>query len=201
MPNTISMRAFPGVLKRDLEKFQRRIARAVVRAAKRSKPELVANTPKAFGELRDGINVVDTGQTSGLVAQLRVDAPHAQAVEFGADPHWVPIEALLKWVRLRFKQARGVLRQRQYTPKAGPRMTSQDRKYGPTSRMYAHIVKAQVKDLTKTMSEEQALRAIASSIQKGLANKKTRPSHFVKYALHTYVMTDLHDEISKVPFL
>src|SRR5258706_767286 len=52
--------------------------------------------PVAFGELRETVHATGT--------KIVVDAPHAAPVEVGSRPHWVPLEALIKWVKLRAAQ-------------------------------------------------------------------------------------------------
>ncbi len=52
--------------------------------------------PVAFSELRDSIDPHATG--------VKINAPHAAAIEVGSRPHFPPIEPLIAWVKLRGMQ-------------------------------------------------------------------------------------------------
>lgn len=81
------------VLTRDLKARQRELDGARVRAAHKHKFYVMRNMPVAFGELRSSVK-----SHNGTVT---VDAPYAAAVERGSRPHWMPLEPLIKWVKLR----------------------------------------------------------------------------------------------------
>src|SRR4051812_27825637 len=81
------------VLKRDMRKKQREFEAAQARAARKHAAFVRQNMPVAFGELRASVHADGT--------RVVVDAPHAAAVERGSRPHWMPLEPLLEWVKLR----------------------------------------------------------------------------------------------------
>lgn len=80
-------------LRKNLRDKERRMERARIRAAKRGAAHVRTHIPVAFGELRAGVKVID--------GKIVVDARHAAAVERGSRPHWMPLEPLIKWVKLR----------------------------------------------------------------------------------------------------
>lgn len=81
------------VFQRDMRKLDSRGERACRRAVQRVASHLRRNIPVAFGELRNSVREENM--------KLIVDAPHAAAVEYGSRPHWMPLEPLIKWVKLR----------------------------------------------------------------------------------------------------
>ncbi len=80
-------------LRKNLRKKERQIERARKRAAARGAAYVRTHIPVAFGELRAAVKVID--------GRIVVDARHAAAVERGSRPHWMPLEPLIKWVKLR----------------------------------------------------------------------------------------------------
>lgn len=96
-----SFKDLKRILGARLSKLDKRLERATRRAAQRTARTMASNVrrqlPVAFGRLRNSIHA----EGSKVIA----DAPHAAAVEWGAKPHWVPIKALIEWVRLRGMQS------------------------------------------------------------------------------------------------
>jgi hypothetical protein len=107
---TVTVRSFAELgrlLEQDARKRIRAVRAAVRSTARAAVPLLKQNVPVAFGELRESIHAESTVAGARTIA----DAPHAAAIELGARPHWIPLEPLLKWVKLR--AAQGLLTPRQ----------------------------------------------------------------------------------------
>lgn len=194
----VDLRAFPGVLKRDLAKMQRTVNKAVKEAAKLSSRGIYARTPKAFGNLRDSIHTTNgSGET---IATIAVSAPHAAAVEKGSRPHLVPLEDLIKWVKLR--GAQGLTRwanqkQKQKTVAGRARLMTTDRKHGPTTRAMSRQVAAQFRSLEQNGSVDlDAPRQIAKRIQDAILKNGTQPHYFVRGSL-PLVRADLNTMIKR----
>lgn len=190
---TVSIDEFPAVLARDMAKLERRIKRAIERAARKSAKGVEKRTPKAFGELRDSIRVAEG-------PQIRVEAPHAAAVEIGSRPHWVPLDALVKWVKLRGMQGldRKFSQRNANTPRSIQRMLNTDGKYGPTTREMARIVARELKKYEQNGSSPiNAPEQVARAIQKKIAAQGTKPHFYVRGSLEPVVMKDLDTEIRK----
>lgn len=78
----------------------RRVRAAMGQTAVHGAHLVAQNVPIAFGELRSSVHAEVLPEHTRTV----VNAPYAAAVEGGSRPHWVPIEPLLKWVKLRGMQ-------------------------------------------------------------------------------------------------
>jgi hypothetical protein len=76
-------------LEADLKAKDRAVRRAAQKAAERGAAVVQNNVPEGHKELRASVHA--DGST------IVVDGPHAAAVEVGARPHTVPLEALLEW--------------------------------------------------------------------------------------------------------
>ncbi len=172
---TVTVRSF-GELQRLLESDARARARRVRSAtratSRKAVPVLKKRVPVAFGELRESAHAEAT--QSG--AQTVVDAPHAVPVEVGARPHWVPLEPLVAWVKLR--AAQGLLSPRQI-----------GRLPGTTTQGHAISVAGQL----RAMEENGALDVdapvrIARAIQATLAKTGTPPHWYARDALPEIMM-------------
>ncbi len=76
--------------------------RAGVRQATTSmEREVEANAPKATGAFLASINssVHEFGDPYRMVGRVYSTHPAADAIEFGADPHTVPIREILRWMQ------------------------------------------------------------------------------------------------------
>jgi lambda repressor-like predicted transcriptional regulator len=167
--------------------LKRRLTAAIKRTARRGERIITTNTPKAFGELRDSV-YTSLSTIGNEVAANIVAAPHASAVEIGSRPHWMPIEPLIKWVKLRGMQALDS----KYLKKSGAR------KHGNTTRHQARSVGAQIRSLsTKMVTPIDAAERVALAIQAAIAAGGTHPHWFVKRSLPA-IEQYLHEEISKV---
>lgn len=103
-----SLKELATLLPKHQAERQRRLENALRKTARRGVGVVKKNVPVAFGELREDI---EARSTSNRGAQIVADAPHAAAIEVGSRPHWVPLDALVKWVRLRGMQGLGSTRQ------------------------------------------------------------------------------------------
>lgn len=77
---------------------EKRVHRAVNRAAREARGIVEKKIPRAFGELADSLDLVDIAPGH---ADVRVDAPYAAAVHNGSRPHTPPLAPLIAWVTLR----------------------------------------------------------------------------------------------------
>ncbi len=125
--------------------------------------------PIAFGELRASIHVVATDPDR---VRSIADAPHAAAVELGSRPHWVPLDALIKWVKLRGMQGLG--KTGNVRPSKGPGSTTHEHSFRVASQ-----IKAAEKDGANAVDEP---RRIARAIQAAIAKRGTKPHWFYRQA-------------------
>lgn len=159
---------------------QRRVENAIRRSARRGVAVVKSNVPVAFGELRESIEAQATDGGAKIVA----DAPHAEAIELGTRPHWVPLDALVKWVKLRGMQ--GLASDRQLT-----------RLPGTTTYRHARSVAAELASAGDgTMTPTDAPLEIAKRIQLAIAHRGTKP-HWYMQQSQSAVMTILDEEIQK----
>jgi|ERR1019366_1080242 hypothetical protein len=163
-----SLKDFAQQIRKDMKARDKRMATAVHKAARRTARYVALNTvPKAFGELAASLHVEDIGVgRSDVVA----DAPHAAAVENGSRPHWMPIEPLLKWVKLRGMQG---------LTKSGRTITARAvakdwRKEG--DRAIALAIKGKG---TARATPVDAAMEVARAIQAAIAKRGTKPTHFM----------------------
>ncbi len=185
---------FEKALARDLEKLQKNIDVAIKAAARTSVKAVVGNTPKAFGELRDSVH------TANEPTRITVTAPHASAVEIGSRPHVVPLDELIRWVKLRGMQG---LTSTGRVKRGGFGDTA---KIGPTTSWHAVTTAAQLKALEVRPNKRNrqgsftpidAAEQVARRIQAAIAKKGTAPHWYVRNSM-PQVMDDLHDKISGV---
>lgn len=154
-------------------------------AARKSVPAVIENTPKAFGELRDSVH------TASSPTRITVTAPHAAAVEIGSRPHVVPIDDLVRWVKLRGMQG---------LTKGGRvrRSIGNPGKVGPTTAQQAITVAAQLRSLEKNGALSiDAAEQVARRIQAAIAKAGTAPHWYVRKSL-PQIEADLNDMISRV---
>lgn len=189
---TVTLRGLEAAIRRDLNRTERDIAKAVQHAAKMSVPGVRARTPKAFGDLRDSTHA-ETSTNPSNPAKLVVSAPHAAAVEVGSRPHVVPIDELIAWVKLRGMQ--GLTRGgRQRSSSKGA--ATYDKTHGPTTREMARHVATELNKLEKGGAlDVDAPEQIARAIQAAIAQSGTRPHHYVEGSIHTVILPDLDAQI------
>ncbi len=182
----VSVNAFPAMLERDLKKLKAKIERGVKRAARKSVDGIRKRTPKAFGPLRESIHATER---EGNVATIEVNAPHASAVEIGSMPHFVPIEPLIRWVKLRRLQGKRHSARMQASPKYAER-------HGTSTAEMIHAVKREFKKLARSgLNEDEKVIEVAKAIQNAIAKAGTRPHWYVRGSLQTVVMKDLDEAI------
>src|SRR6185312_2759464 len=103
----------------------------------------------------------------GHIASTITSAPHAGAVEAGSRPHLVPLDALIKWVKLRGMQgltASGRIRTKRWNPE------------GTTTFAHARRVASQLKGMESGGSLSiDAPEQIARAIQQAILKKGTKP--------------------------
>lgn len=159
-----SLAAFNAEFKKDMEARAKRVRRAVFDVAKLAALYVAEKTiPIAHGELVHSLRAEETPYGARTVA----DAPHAEAVENGSRPHWVPLDALIAWVKLRGMQALA----------EGP-LT------GATSAAHAEVVGGAIRALgSKTTTPVDAPTRIAKAIQAKIAKVGTKPTWFMMQAL------------------
>lgn len=186
MSNTVYVRGFEGLaaaLARDIPLIRQKTIRGVHQAIVATAHQIAKNVPIAFGELRTSVHAVI--ETNGGGAN--VDAPHAAAVEFGSRPHWVPLEPLIRWVKLRGMQglsARGSSRWGR-----GPGKTTGEHSYN-VARQLSTMVGSD-----GAMSID-APEQIAKAIQLSIAKKGTKPHWYVRQSVPA-AMRILHREVSR----
>ncbi len=160
-----------GLISKDLNKLQREVKTAIRETARDAVPVIRKNAPKAFGELRESIHA--EGTENG--AKTIVDAPHASAVEMGSRPHLVPLDALIRWVKLRGMQGlnskgklnRGLLR-------------ANGHRIGSTTAVHAISVAAELKSMEKNgVLSVGAPEQIARRIQQKILKSGTKPHWYV----------------------
>jgi gamma-glutamylcysteine synthetase len=158
-----------AALARDLPLLRKKVHAAAVTAAVDAAHAAVAKVPIAFGELRSSIHVVATEPDR---VRSIADAPHAAAAEQGSRPHWVPLDALIKWVKLRGMQGlskAGVVR-----PSKGP---------GSTTHEHSFAIASQIKAAEKGGANDvDEPKRIALAIQAAIAKRGTRPHWFYRQA-------------------
>ena len=180
MPTTTvkSFAELDRLLARDARDRARRV-RSGVRATSRKAVGVVKRrVPVAFGELRESAHAESTAGGARTI----VDAPHAVPVEVGARPHWIPIEPLLAWVKLRASQ--GLLSPRQI-----------GRLPGSTTQAHAISIAGQLGAMEKdgALTVDAPLR-IAYALQAKLAKTGSAPTWYARDSLPD-IMTILDREV------
>jgi len=159
-----------GLIKRRMMRLERRVNRACYDAARDGAKHIKDTAPKAFGDLRSSVHVVEDSTRTAIV----IDAPHAAAVEIGSAPHTPDIERLTAWVRLRGMQGLHNLRS--------------TRLYGPTTRGHAQSVKALISEHTVhspdgDFSPIDTPRKVAEKIAAAIEKEGTRPYWYARNSL------------------
>lgn len=160
-------------LNRDMKSLQKRFNKAIAKTANGAVKIIRENTPKAFGELRESIHATSDATI--------VSAPHAAAVEVGSRPHVVPIDDLIRWVKLRGMQgltSRGYLKSK----------FASSARIGTTTEGHARSIARQIKSMrVKRATPVDAPEIIARKIQAAIAHGGTHPHWYVKSVLDDVV--------------
>jgi len=172
-----SIPEFRRLLRRDIRKLERKLRGAIRETSRDAVWRIRDRTPKAFGELRQSIHAVSNDSEAGVVAVTTVAAPHAAAVEVGSRPHVVPLDVLIRWVKLRGMQ--GLTSKGRLKTRYGMKAT-----IGTTTAGHARSVAAALKRLERggslgTGAPEQVARAIQARI----AKVGTKPHWYVRDTL------------------
>lgn len=180
-----SLKELGQLMKKHQSQRERRIKKGVRKAAQRGAAYVRRNMPVAFGELRDDI--------SSNATQVVSDAPHSEAVELGSRPHWMPLEPLIAWVKLR--GAQGILSDKQLSYNARHQSTTAD---------HAKRVASQLAELRRggfgasgpetNFSSVDAPVQVAKAIQLAIALKGTKPHWFMRDAVPE-VMSFIDEEL------
>ena len=156
-----SIPEFQKAFERHMRERERRIFAALRHTANTAARIIRANTPAVTHELRDSVHVEPLGR--GL--RVAIDAPYAAAVEFGSRPHWVPLDALIAWVKA--KGAMGLSR------------TGRVRKGAAIAGQLAEHVRSRAGPHTPVDAPKQ----IARAIQAVIAREGTKPHWYVKKSM------------------
>lgn len=179
-------------IRRDMKGLEREVRRARVSAARQTAHYVARNMPIAFGELRKSLHVeVKGGTTRGTVRTI-ADAPHAAAVEVGSRPHWVPLQPLLDWVKLRGTQGIDAW---------GGVRSAMRKAWGTTTAKAAHRVATDLKQLERSGRplsgdhlDVNAPLSLAKAIQAAIAKNGTRPHAYMRNAL-PFAKAVLNEEV------
>lgn len=172
-----SMSELVRILKKHGKQRDRRAVLALRRAAKSTEKYIDATTiPVAFGDLKQSGHV----ETHKTGAKAVYDAPYSAAVEVGSRPHWMPLEPLIAWVKLRGMQALNK-QGRIKSPKQFSKLK------GTTTREHAMTVAEAIRNTMLTDGTDaipiDAPRQVAKAIQLAIALKGTKPHWFAKKSL------------------
>lgn len=187
-----SLQELGKLMRKHQKQREQRIKKAVRKSVQRGAAYVRRNMPVAFGELRDDIGTTAT--------QVVSDAPHSEAVELGSRPHWVPLEALIKWVRLR--GAQGILSEKQIAYNARHQSTTADHARSVAAQLAAirrgglgHSG-AEHSGAESNFSPVDAPVQIAKAIQLAIALGGTKPHWFMRDAVPE-VMGFLDEELQQ----
>jgi len=162
-----SVEEFERRIRKDMAALERNLDNSIQKAVRSGAKIVESRSPKAFGELRESTSA----KLEARGGSIEVSAPHASAVEAGARPHWIPLDQLVKWVKLRGMQG---LSTRFGSPA----------KIGTTTEMYALSIARQIKGMQrKGATPVDAPEQIARAIQHSIANNGVAPTWFVKTSL------------------
>lgn len=181
-----SLKDWAKQITRDMKAREKRVKRGQTKTADQTARWMKANTiPKAFGDLMDSVHVETTSDGAILVT----DAPHAAAVENGSRPHWVPLEALIKWVKLRGMQ--GIMPEKKL-----------QRLPGSTTQMHARSIAQQIRDhsFSSRTTPIDAPEKIARAIQAAIAKRGTKPQHYQLKsmpALNAFLHQNMQDAVEE----
>lgn len=179
-----SLKELALLLPKHQKERQARLTKALRATARRGVGVVKKNVPVAFGELREATEA--RGLSNGG-AQIATEAPHAGAIELGSRPHWVPLDALVKWVQLRGMQ--GLASTRQLARLPG---TSTFRNARHVAEQIRNRMLADGSDAVASDAPMQVARAIQLSI----AKHGTKPHWYMRES-QAEVFKILDEEIQK----
>lgn len=183
-----SLGEFRAKLKASLKRKEKALDGARETAAKLHAACVRKNMPVAFGELRASVHAV--------LYKVVVDAPHAAAVERGSRPHWVPIEALLKWVQLRGFQ--GLASDKALSRLPGSSTAGAARSVAAGIRSISDS--SGYSDTSGGASDAGAGMAIARAIQIKISRVGTKPTWFMRNSIPAargFLSTEVHKALEK----
>ena len=166
-----SLKELARVLKKDMRSKERLMDSARQRAAQKHAAHVRTHMPVAFGELRASVSAKD-----GVIV---VDAPYAAAVERGSRPHWMPLEPLIRWVKLRGFQ--GLASGKSLTRMPGTTTAGHARSVAAGLR--EHDSTSGYADLGDGAGDRDGPVAIAKAIQLAIALKGTKPTWFMRSSI------------------
>lgn len=181
---------FERKFKADMLKRAKEVQKAVRGAASDGATYIRNETiPVAFGELRSSVHVVGRGVDAAIV----IDAPHAAAVENGSRPHWAPLVALIKWVKLRGMQGMAARADqgKMFLGRANGRMVTTrkgiarlERMKGSTTKYHALSVSGQIDAASdKGVTPIDVAEQIARAIQIAIHAHGTKPQWYARRAI------------------
>lgn len=179
-----SLKELATLLPKNEAARQRRVENAIRRTARRGVAVVKKNVPVAFGELREDIEAVATPHRG---AKIVADAPHAEPIEVGTRPHWVPLDALIKWVRLRGMQGLGSTRQLSRLPGKST--------FGAARSVANQIRNHMLTDGSDAIAADAPVQ-IAKQIQLAIARHGTKPHRYMD-ASRAEIFSILDEEIQK----
>jgi len=160
-----SMAELGDLLARHQAARVRRVKTAIKKTARRGARIVEDHVPRAFGELAESVHVDER--------RIIVDAPHAAAVNNGSRPHLVPLEPLIRWVKLRGMQG---LQSRGVGVRGGKR--------GPTTRKHAKRIAAELRGMESGGALDiNAPAQIARAIQASILKRGTKPYAYAPKSL------------------
>lgn len=147
---------------------QKRVKKAIVSVAKRGRLYIISHTlPIAFRNLERSIHIEVSDDRIAIVA----DAPHAEAVERGSDPHTPPLKPLIEWVILRGLQGTD----NEVKPGRHSR--------GTTTKRHAEDIASELRSYAEKNPGGVSVIAIAKAIQAKIAARGTKPHWYMREAL------------------
>lgn len=164
------------VFSRDMRDREKRLRHAALVVARRGASYIRTTTiPIAFHELERATAGVKTSKG----ASIRTEAPHAEAVEKGSRPHWVPLAPLIAWVKLRGMQG---------LDKRGNVIRSSKGLKGSTTFEHARRVATEIRNYMAVGTAGDAIsvdapKQIARAIQMAIHKRGTKPHWYALKAL------------------
>lgn len=188
-----SIAALQKRVKKDMKTLEKHVIEAIHKVCKDGSKRIAnEKIPIAFGELRDSIEF--SFQTRG--GKIIASAPHAAAVEAGSRPHWVPIAALIEWVKLRGAQGLELFKTNGRISHG--KKAKKIRSTGTTTTKHAVSVAWELAryESNSGSSPINAPERVARAIQYAIAKKGTRPHRFMENSL-TMLFSMLINEIEE----
>lgn len=182
----VSLGRYAAKIQDDMSKLDKKVIRAIRKTSGDAIRIIRNRTPKAFGHLKDSTYALTGPDIATVVGGEK--ANYAAAVEIGARPHVPPLEAIMKWVRLKGIQGlskRGKIRQ----------VVPSQNHPEYSSRRTAHLVAHDIKSLGFKGNKKRgakhvgaytpidAIEQVARAIQINISRVGIQPTHFVRGSL------------------